>query len=66
MRDSSEFSTEVDNRTVRERLQNAHAVITLIIDDAMRGLGEAASAGMAFAIVSTMKDYEEPDGSSSD
>jgi hypothetical protein len=66
MRASAEFSFDVDDRSVRERLQNAHAVITLIIDDAMRGLGDATTVGMAFAVVSTMKQYEEPDGSTAD
>jgi hypothetical protein len=61
MRASSEFSSDVENRSVRERLINAHAVITLIIDNAMRGLGEATTAAMMFATVSTMKDYEEPE-----
>ena len=61
LRASSEFSTDVENRSVRERLINAHAVVTLIIDDAMRGLGEATTAAMVFATITTLKDSEEPE-----
>jgi len=64
MRAASDFSTEVENKSVIERLQNAHSVIALIIDDGMRGLGQATTLAMGFAAVTTMKGYEEPDESS--
>jgi len=60
MRASADFSSELADGSVLERIQNAHSVITLIIDEAMRGLGEATTAGVAFATVTTMKQYEEP------
>ena len=63
MRASADFSTEVPTKSVMERLQNAHSVVTLIIDEAMRGLGTATKLGMGVAVVTTLKDHEEPEDS---
>jgi hypothetical protein len=64
MRASSEFSTDVENRSVRERLINAHSIVTLIIEDAMRGLGEATTSAMVYAGMAAMQTYGESEDSS--
>ncbi len=59
MRASADFSTEVPTESVMERLQNAHSVITLIIDEAMRGLGAATRLAMGVAVITTLRGHEE-------
>lgn len=65
LRASSEFSTDAANNTsLSERLKDAHAVITLIIDEALRGLGESTTNGLVYTTLAAMNKYGEQDSSS--
>jgi hypothetical protein len=50
MRASAEFSDPENDLGVFPKIQKAHSVVTLLIDDAMRGLNEAITAAMGFAL----------------
>jgi hypothetical protein len=64
MRASSEFSTDAaNNMSISERLKDAHAVITLIVDEAMRGLGESTTHGLVLVALAAMNKYGEQDSS---
>jgi hypothetical protein len=59
MRASAEFADTSNDQNVLQKVQKAHSAITLIIDDAMRGLGEATQTLMAYATVSVLASEEE-------
>lgn len=62
MHASSDFSTDAANKTsISERLKDAHAVITLIIDEAMRGLGESTTNGLVLVTLAAMNKYGPQD-----
>lgn len=65
---SAEFSESADDPDVISKVEKAHSTVTLIIDDAMRGLGEATryvavhTAARAFE---ADEDEEDEDGEDS-
>jgi hypothetical protein len=50
MRASAEFADLENDPGVYAKVQKAHSVVTLLMDDAMRGLNEAINAAMVFAL----------------
>jgi len=51
MRTAAEFSDPHNHAAVLQRIQKAHSAITLIMDDAMRGLNTAMLSAMAYAVI---------------
>jgi|HubBroStandDraft_4_1064222.scaffolds.fasta_scaffold1298652_1 hypothetical protein len=49
MRASAEFSDLESDPGVLQKIEKAHSTVTLIIDDAMRGLSDATMAAMIWA-----------------
>jgi hypothetical protein len=44
---------------VLQKIQKAHSVVTLIMDDAMRGLNEATSSALAFGVMTGLEAGED-------
>ncbi|HEV1288004.1 MAG TPA: hypothetical protein VNU44_21950 [Bryobacteraceae bacterium] len=59
MRASAEFSEGASNMKVLQKIQKAHSVVTLIMDDAMRGLNEATSSALAFGVMTGLEAGED-------
>jgi hypothetical protein len=58
MRASAEFSDLANDPGVLQKIQKAHSTVTLIIDDAMRGLNEATTAAVGIAVMATLESEE--------
>jgi len=59
IRASAEFSEVPEGEAeILPTIQKAHSLVTLIIDDAMRGLGEATTYAMCHATVSTLMEED--------
>jgi|SRR5579862_1436442 len=55
MRASAEFSEGGSNMKVLQKIQKAHSVVTLIMDDAMRGLNEATTSALSFCVMAGLE-----------
>src|ERR1035437_2752042 len=58
MRASAEFSELENDNGVLPKIQKAHSVVTLLIDDAMRGLNEATFSALTFALATGLETSE--------
>jgi hypothetical protein len=65
MRTSAEFSDANDQGNVLERIKKAHSAVTLIMDDAMRGLNSAMELAIAYAVVIGVQTRDDDEGQSS-
>jgi len=59
IRASAEFSEDEDDTDIVAKIQKAHSTVTLIMDDAMRGLNKATLSALAFTVVSTLQGNDE-------
>ena len=59
MRASAEFSELGNSMPVLPRIQKAHALITLIVDDAMRGLNKATTHAVSYGLMTGLKSGED-------
>jgi hypothetical protein len=59
IRASAEFSESQDDQDILQKVRKAHSTVTLIIDDAMRGLGEATQTVAGFVTLSVLASEEE-------
>ncbi len=64
MQASAEFSNPDSKMSVLERSQKAHSAITLIMDDAMRGLSTAVSSAIMFAVMLGAESVDDEHGES--
>jgi hypothetical protein len=64
MRASAEFSDSSTDLKVLQKIQKAHSVVTLIIDDAMRGLNKATTLALSFGVMAGLEASEEGESSS--
>jgi hypothetical protein len=60
MRASAEFSEAKTDTNIVAKIQKAHSTITLIMDDAMRGLNDATTSVFAFAVAYVLEKEERP------
>jgi len=59
IRASAEFSETTGDPDVPGKIQKAHSMVTLIIDDAMRGLGESANYALGTGVLSVLEEQEK-------
>ena len=59
MQASAEFSDGSNDMKVLQKIQKAHRTVTLIMDDAMRGLNEATASALSFAVTSGLSVDED-------
>ncbi|MGD1094375.1 MAG: hypothetical protein ABSB35_20595 [Bryobacteraceae bacterium] len=59
MQASAEFSDDTNNMKVLQKIQKAHSVVTLIMDDANRGLNKATTSALSFGVMSGLAASED-------
>jgi hypothetical protein len=60
MRASAEFSETQTDTNIVAKIQKAHSTITLIMDDAMRGLNDATTSVLAFTVAYVLEKEKRP------
>jgi hypothetical protein len=60
MRASAEFSETATETDIVTKIQKAHSTVTLIMDDAMRGLNAATVSALEFAIAHVLEKERRP------
>ncbi len=59
MKASAESSDDTNDMKVLQKIQKAHSIITLIMDDAMRGLNKATTSALSFGVMSGLAASDE-------